>query len=93
MLNSYDTFYNKVKNKTLASKLDSDDVVVNYGNLTERKVNNNKLILEQNDIIHKISDKFRNKFGNSTKIKKNIDSISTLQDKDTYHTNMISIFY
>ena len=93
LLNSYDTFYSNVKNKTLASKLDSDDIVNNYGSLMERKNNNYNLIIEQENIINKISEKFRNKFGNNSKIRKNIDTISNLQDKDIYHENMLSILF
>jgi len=66
-----------------ASKLDSEDVIQNYGNLTERKKENYKAIVDQREKINQMCEKLKQNFG-----KKTVDSIGVLADKDRYDKNL-----
>ncbi len=79
-----------MKNKTLASKLDTDEVVKNYGTLMHRKQMLQNTIQEQNKKFSQITEQMKNKYGSESKTKKAVDSISVLQDKDRYQKNLIS---
>jgi RNase H-fold protein (predicted Holliday junction resolvase) len=79
-----------VKNKTLASKLDTDEVVKNYGSLIHRKQMLHNLIQEENKKINQITEQVKNKYVSESKTKKVVESISALQDQERYQKNLNS---
>lgn len=79
-----------MKNKTLASKLDTDEVVKNYGSLIHRKQMLHNLIQEENKKINQITEQVKNKYVSESKTKKVVESISALQDQERYQKNLNS---